>query len=184
MLRSVYASTLHFRSRKLVSILHLTSTYHPHLSLNNFRSMANSAAHAERFYADRSAPLCGMEAGKSFAQLRFRGLSQISKLCRLTSHTYLSSPKEKKYAHYLTLASWAGARVIQGQWTPQAQSLYDLLILTFSKDGKLGDLPGLQQKSGLSDDEWEDLLQYTIQVRTLYSLSQIVQLLISLYCRS
>ena len=78
--------------------------------------------------------------------------------------TCLCSSKEKKYAHYLSQASWAGARIIQGQWTPQAQSLYDLLILTFSADGKLADLAALQQHAGLSATEWEDLMQYTTQV--------------------
>lgn len=42
--------------------------------------------------------------------------------------------------------------------------LYDLLILTFSKDGKLADLAALQKTAGLTDAEWEDLLQYTVQV--------------------
>jgi dipeptidyl-peptidase III len=81
-----------------------------------------------------------------------------SKLC-------VNSPKEQKYAHYLGQASWAGARIIQGQWTPQAQSLYDLLILTFSKNGKLADLEKLKTESGVSDEEFNDLLQYTSQVR-------------------
>ena len=74
------------------------------------------------------------------------------------------SPKEQKYAHFIGQASWAGARIIQGQWTPQAQSLYDLLILTFSKDGKLADLAKLKADSGVSEKEWFDLLQYTAQV--------------------
>ncbi|KAI0722500.1 aflatoxin-detoxifizyme [Earliella scabrosa] len=100
-------------------------------------------AAAERFLADRAAPYCSLSVANSFAQL---------------------SSKEKKYAHYVGEASWAGARIIQGQWTPQAQKLYDLLILTFSENGKLADLEALQQKSGLSADEWEDLLQYTSQV--------------------
>ncbi|KAG5652743.1 hypothetical protein H0H81_003884 [Sphagnurus paluster] len=118
--------------------------------------------HAERFLADRAAPLCSMDIAKSFGQL---------------------SSQEKKYAHYLTLASWAGARIIQGisltldiviilspvqpsgQWTPQATSLYDLLIATFSTpNGTLADLAALQKQANLSDEEWEDLLQYTTQV--------------------
>jgi dipeptidyl-peptidase-3 len=65
----------------------------------------------------------------------------------------------------LSQASWAGARIIQGQWTPQAEKLYDLLILTFSDSGHLADLEGLKQKSGVSAAEWEDLLQYTSQVK-------------------
>ncbi|THH01420.1 hypothetical protein EW026_g1264 [Hermanssonia centrifuga] len=74
---------------------------------------------AERFLADRNAPVCSLNVAKSFGQL---------------------SSKEKKYAHYIAQASWAGARIIQGQLTPQAQKLYDLLILTFSNQGKLADL--------------------------------------------
>ncbi|RDB21380.1 Dipeptidyl peptidase 3 [Hypsizygus marmoreus] len=100
-------------------------------------------AHAERFLADRAAPLCSLDIAKSFGLL---------------------SSQEKKYAHFLTLASWAGARIIQGQWTPQATSLYDLLILMFSTaNGTLDDLTALQERAGLSADEWEDLLQYTSQ---------------------
>ena len=72
--------------------------------------------------------------------------------------------KEKLYAHYIGEASWAGARIIQGQWTPQATSLYDLLILTFSTNGKLADLGTLKTKSGVSEQAFEDLLQYTTQV--------------------
>jgi hypothetical protein len=80
--------------------------------------------------------------------------------------TDVRSSKEKKYAHYLAEASWAGARIVQGQQTPQAQDLYNLLISTFSTDqGKPCDLEALREQAGLSADAWEDLLQYTIQVR-------------------
>ncbi|PSR74920.1 hypothetical protein PHLCEN_2v9454 [Hermanssonia centrifuga] len=103
--------------------------------------MANLAA--ERFLADRNAPVCSLNVAKSFGQL---------------------SSKEKKYAHYIAQASWAGARIIQGQLTPQAQKLYDLLILTFSNQGKLADLSTLKTKSGVSGEEWHGLLQYTSQV--------------------
>lgn len=53
------------------------------------------------------------------------------------------------------------------QWTPQATALYRLLILTFSTSGEtFADLPALQRNAGLSDSEWEDLMQYTTQVST------------------
>ncbi|THU97856.1 aflatoxin-detoxifizyme [Dendrothele bispora CBS 962.96] len=99
----------------------------------------------ERYFADRAAPLCGLDISKSFAQL---------------------SSKEKFYTHHITQASWAGARVIQAQWTPYAIDLYDLLILVFSdkSQSKLVDFAKLKADSGLSDEEWEDLLQYTVQV--------------------
>ncbi|KAE9403756.1 dipeptidyl-peptidase III [Gymnopus androsaceus JB14] len=102
-----------------------------------------SATNAERFLADRAAPLCSLDITKAFAQL---------------------SSREKKYTHFLSEASWAGARIIQAQWTPQALDLYDLLILTFSDNGKLADLQKLQSASAVSSDEWEDLMQYAVQV--------------------
>ncbi|XP_006458134.1 hypothetical protein AGABI2DRAFT_64000 [Agaricus bisporus var. bisporus H97] len=98
-----------------------------------------------RFLADRSTPLCSLEVAKSFALL---------------------SSNEKKYTHYLNQASWAGARIIQGQWTPHAIELYDLLILIFSSSDKfkLADLEALRVASKVNTEDWENLLQYTIQV--------------------
>ena len=75
------------------------------------------------------------------------------------------SPKEQMYAHYISQASWAGARIIQGQWTEQAQGLYDLITLVFSESGELANLEALKKKSCVSNEEWEDLLQYSSQVR-------------------
>ncbi|KAF9792408.1 aflatoxin-detoxifizyme [Thelephora terrestris] len=98
---------------------------------------------SERFLADRAAPICSLEIAKAFALL---------------------STREKKYAHHISEACWAGARIIQGQWTEQAQTLYDLIILIFSENGKLTNLDALKKKSGVSDGEWEDLLQYSSQV--------------------
>ncbi|KAI1795058.1 aflatoxin-detoxifizyme [Ganoderma leucocontextum] len=109
----------------------------------SFSSTMVKFAAAERFLADKAAPYCSLNVAKSFGLL---------------------SSKEKKYAHYVSKASWAGARIIQGQWTPQAEKLYDLLILTFSENGKLADLDALHEKSGVSAEEWNDLLQYTSQV--------------------
>ena len=52
-----------------------------------------------------------------------------------------------------------------GQWTSQARDLYDLLILTFTDfRGSMADLATLQTSSKLSSADWDDLLQYTIQV--------------------
>ncbi|KAI6099116.1 peptidase family M49-domain-containing protein [Pisolithus sp. B1] len=98
---------------------------------------------AEQYLADKTPPVCRVEVAKAFDQLTSR---------------------EKLYAHYVGQASWAGARVIQGQWTPQAQTLYDLLVLTFGANGKLADLEALKQRSGVSEQDFDDALQYTAQV--------------------
>lgn len=101
------------------------------------------SAAADRFLADKAPPICRVEVAKSFSQL---------------------TPKEKLYAHYVGQASWAGARIIQDQWTPQALRLYDLLILIFSSHGKLADLDALRHNSGLSYEDFEQVLQYSSQV--------------------
>ncbi|KAJ4464816.1 aflatoxin-detoxifizyme [Lentinula lateritia] len=130
------------RPRAIYNGLHypLSSSQKPNLRKN---FMASANAHSERFLADRAAPLCSLDISKTFAQL---------------------SSQEKKYTHHISEAAWAGARIIQAQWTPQANDLYDLLILTFTDDGKLADLKKLQSASRLTAEEWEDIMQYTVQV--------------------
>ncbi|TFL07582.1 aflatoxin-detoxifizyme [Pterulicium gracile] len=100
---------------------------------------------AERFLADRNPPLCSLEVSNSFQQL---------------------SPKEKLYAHYVGQASWSGARIIQQQATPDAEALYDLLILVFSQQSKheLADLDQLKSSSQISDEQFECVLHYASQV--------------------
>jgi dipeptidyl-peptidase-3 len=140
----------------------------------------STSINIERFLADRAAPVCSLDVGKSFEQLRLTDPSTQWKL--IVTESFHCSPREKKYAHYITLASWAGARIIQGghrsqinvlfhsalpagQWTQQATDLYDLLILTFSTpNATLADLQSLQRSASLSDQDWEDLIQYTAQV--------------------
>lgn len=96
-------------------------------------------------------------------------------LCKL----YLCSSKEKKYSHFIGEASWAGARIIQGQWTPEATSLYDLLILTFSENGKLTNLEALKSKAGLSDEEFEDVLQYSSQVLCVLTTTTPIKIIVA-----
>jgi dipeptidyl-peptidase III len=82
---------------------------------------------------------------------------------------HIYSPREKQYAYHLGEASWAGARIILGQWTPFTEKLYDLLILTFSENGTITDINTLKEKSGLSDDEWDRVLEFASQVIALSS---------------
>ncbi|GJJ12446.1 hypothetical protein Clacol_006688 [Clathrus columnatus] len=95
------------------------------------------------YLADLNAPFCGMEVAKSFGLL---------------------TANEKKYTHWINKASWAGARIIQEQWSPQGTAIYDLLIAVFSDGHRLADLQILKEKSGLANEDWEALLQYTAQI--------------------
>ncbi|KAI9466201.1 aflatoxin-detoxifizyme [Lactarius psammicola] len=101
-----------------------------------------SALAAERFLTDRDAPIVRLQIDGAFAQLNSR---------------------EKKYAHYLGEASWAGARIILGQWTPYTEKLFDLLILVFGENGTITDVDTLKEKSGLSTDEWDRVLEFASQ---------------------
>jgi dipeptidyl-peptidase III len=53
--------------------------------------------------------------------------------------------------------------------------LYDLLILIFGDNGHISDLEGLKQRSGVSEEDWEDLLQYTSQVSDIQNLHGILE---------
>ena len=154
-----------------------------HIITRRSRNMTSTAAiYANRFLADHAAPLSGFNVNKSFAQLRFVIPIVQLRPNLLVIFLFYFSEKEKKYVHYVGQASWAGARIIQGgvtrflqiicihlretgQWTSQARDLYDLLILTFTDfRGSMADLTTLQSSSKLSSADWDDLLQYTIQV--------------------
>jgi dipeptidyl-peptidase-3 len=54
-----------------------------------------------------------------------------------------------------------------GQWTPFTERLYDLLILTFSENGTIANVNALREKSGLSEDEWDYVLEFASQVKSL-----------------
>lgn len=114
---------------------------------------SSTAVNASRFLADQNPPLCSLAVKDSFALL---------------------TDKEKLYTHWVGAAAWAGARIVQEQWTPEAQTLYDLLILTFStSDGKsLADLKDLKLKSQLGDEEWVQLLEYVSQVGSVVLYNQ------------
>jgi dipeptidyl-peptidase-3 len=51
-----------------------------------------------------------------------------------------------------------------GQWTPFTEKLFDLLILTFSENGTITNINTLKEKSGLSEDEWDRILEFASQV--------------------
>ncbi|KAH9019047.1 aflatoxin-detoxifizyme [Lactarius hengduanensis] len=102
-----------------------------------------SALAAERFLTDLNAPIVSLQIDAAFAQL---------------------SSREKKYAHYLSEASWAGARIILGQRTTYTEKLFDLLILVFGENGTITNVDTLKEKSGLSTDEWERVLEFASQV--------------------
>ncbi|BEJ15267.1 hypothetical protein CspHIS471_0410340 [Cutaneotrichosporon sp. HIS471] len=97
------------------------------------------------YYADANAPICPLAIKEHFDKL---------------------STKEQLYAHHIAKASWIGGRVILKQTTPVAADLFDLVRATFSSTdpSKLGDLEAQRKASGLSEEDFTSVLEYTAQV--------------------
>ncbi|KAI7882816.1 dipeptidyl peptidase III [Mucor mucedo] len=96
-----------------------------------------------RYYADEKAPFSRLEAKPFFETLDL---------------------KEKKYAHYMSRASFEGTRIIIAQTNPAAIAIYDMIIKTFSlQDGSMRDSDTLFQASGVSAETYEQFLQYAAQ---------------------
>ncbi|SGZ32256.1 BQ5605_C040g11835 [Microbotryum silenes-dioicae] len=104
----------------------------PHFLTRN--RMASTSAHGDaRFLADQKPPVCSLGIGKAFEAL---------------------TKQEKLYSHHLSLASWAGARVIMAQTSPHAEPIFDLLIAIFSSredHAKLADLNAMKDKSQVGE---------------------------------
>ncbi|KAM0749538.1 aflatoxin-detoxifizyme [Meredithblackwellia eburnea MCA 4105] len=100
---------------------------------------------ADRFLADLEPPVCSLNIKTAFDAL---------------------TDQEKLYSHHLGNACWAGARIISRQTSPVSESIFDLIIATFSaKDSaKLADVEALQKKSGVSEEEWKGVLAYAAQI--------------------
>ncbi|GAA6027147.1 hypothetical protein JCM8097_002430 [Rhodosporidiobolus ruineniae] len=107
-------------------------------------TMSSTSSANDRYLADVEPPVCSLNVASSFKNL---------------------TAKEKLYAHHLGAASWAGGRIIMRQTTASAESLFDLLVATFStaEGGKLANLDDLKKESGVSEEEWKAVIEYSAQ---------------------
>ncbi|KAH6566456.1 hypothetical protein BASA60_009477 [Batrachochytrium salamandrivorans] len=85
---------------------------------------------------------------------------------------------EKKYAHFIGQASWAGAGIVAASMSPYAPAIVTLFLDLFtvpetrrSSSPKMVDMATLQAKSGASEVSWKHFLEYASQV--LSNLSPI-----------
>jgi len=165
-------------------IYHLAqSSISPYIRIDvQARTMASATLNDERFLADRAVPLCSLDVAKSFAHLRCELYLWILNYKSRSSPAQSSGEEiytfpEPRFLGWRPDHSRSGLMPYHylfhkhltnklGQWTSQAVELYDLLILTLSNDdkSKLGNLDELRVTSGLSVEEWDDLLQYITQV--------------------
>lgn len=71
------------------------------------------------------------------------------------------SDKQKRYAHFISRAAFAGTRVVLRQISPESEAIYDLILALHKSSG--GDWKALQSKAGVSGDELSQFLEYAAQ---------------------
>jgi len=71
------------------------------------------------------------------------------------------SDQEKLYAHYTSIACFAGTRIVLRQVSPESEHIYDIII-ELHRHCK-GDWKTLQREAGLSDKDLQDFLDYSAQ---------------------
>lgn len=76
-------------------------------------------------------------------------------------HFEALSDKEKLYAHHLSIACFAGTRIVLRQCSPESESIYDFIV-ALHKHSK-GDYPALAKDAGLSKVEIDEYLNYAAQ---------------------
>ncbi|KAI9728619.1 MAG: hypothetical protein M1828_002725 [Chrysothrix sp. TS-e1954] len=76
-------------------------------------------------------------------------------------HFEALTDREKHYAHYLSIASWAGTRVCLRQVSPESEHIYDMIV-ELHRHCK-GDWTSLAKDSGVSDEELTEFLNYAAQ---------------------
>lgn len=117
MYQHLFTSSSSFIKKKIIS-----TTTRPSTTLSFFisnritdkRSMSSITTNiSERYFADENTPFSRLEAKPFFETL---------------------SLKEKKYAHYMSRASFEGTRIIITQTNPNALPIYDMIIKTFSNE--------------------------------------------------
>ncbi|KAF2093086.1 dipeptidyl peptidase-like protein III [Rhizodiscina lignyota] len=80
---------------------------------------------------------------------------------KIKPHFDALSTQEKLYAHWISVASLAGTRVVLRQVSPESEPIYDLLIALYKQSN--GHWASLASEAGLSQDELTDFLSYAAQ---------------------
>ncbi|KAB8339182.1 hypothetical protein FH972_022117 [Carpinus fangiana] len=79
----------------------------------------------------------------------------------IAPHFDALNEKEKLYAHHLSVACFAGTRVVLRQVSAESEHIYDLIVELYNHSK--GDWASLQKESGLDSDEFKAFLNYAAQ---------------------
>ncbi|KAF2842149.1 dipeptidyl-peptidase III [Patellaria atrata CBS 101060] len=76
-------------------------------------------------------------------------------------HFEALTEQQKLYAHYISIACFAGTRVVLRQTSPESEPIYDFIIALHNFSG--GDWQKVKQESAISDEELQYFLNYSAQ---------------------
>ncbi|KAL2017819.1 hypothetical protein VTK56DRAFT_1621 [Thermocarpiscus australiensis] len=79
----------------------------------------------------------------------------------IEKHFNALTDKQKRYAHFISKASFAGNRIVLRQVSPESESIYDFIIALHRSAA--GDWKALAQKAGVDESGLTAFLQYAAQ---------------------
>ncbi|KFY21608.1 hypothetical protein V493_07266 [Pseudogymnoascus sp. VKM F-4281 (FW-2241)] len=79
----------------------------------------------------------------------------------IKKHFEALTPRQKRYAHYISKASFAGTRIILRQVSPESEAIYDFILSLHRASN--GDWPALAAKAGVSAQDLQYFLEYAGQ---------------------
>ena len=85
----------------------------------------------------------------------------------VSHHFDTLSEKEKKYAHYISKASWFGSKILASTLSPESLPLVDMILDVFTSKTeahKMISFQDLKSKSGVNEIAFDYFLEYSVQV--------------------
>ncbi|KAK5990836.1 putative dipeptidyl peptidase 3 [Cladobotryum mycophilum] len=79
----------------------------------------------------------------------------------IEKHFSTLNDKQKRYAHFISKAAFAGTRIVLRQLSPESEPIYDLIITLYKSAGD--DWNALAKKAGVEESELALFLEYAAQ---------------------
>lgn len=79
----------------------------------------------------------------------------------IAPHFNALNQQEKLYAHYISIACFAGSRIVLRQVSPESEPIFDLIIELYHDCN--GDWKALQKQANVPDDDMRHFLDYAAQ---------------------
>ncbi|KAI5866839.1 putative dipeptidylpeptidase III [Durotheca rogersii] len=79
----------------------------------------------------------------------------------IEKHFDALTDRQKRYAHFISRASFGGSRIVARQISPESEPILDFILALHKSSG--GDWKALQAKAAISDQDLDHFLQYAAQ---------------------